>query len=89
MEILFGVLISGVLVIGGARSLSVLLGAGFAVLPDLENLLWKTGVIGDDQKIFPGHVGIIRHGREAGMLNLFIQIIASVAMVALLIRGCS
>ncbi len=34
-----------------------------AVIPDFENLLWKTGVISEERKIFPTHSGLIGHGR--------------------------
>jgi hypothetical protein len=87
LEILFGVIVFAVLIVGGARSLAILLGAAFAVLPDMENLLWKFGAITDQQKIFPGHVGLIPHGREAGIPNLLVQVVTSVVMVVYLLRG--
>ena len=89
VEIAFGLFVVAALVIGGARGPAIWLGAVFAVLPDLENLLWKLGVISDDQKVFPGHVGTVPHGREAGRLNLLGQIAASTIIVIYLLRGYS
>lgn len=72
--------------VGGALDLRVGLGIAFALLPDLENLLWKLGVIRDDRKIFPGHRRFIRHGAVLGASNLFVQAAFSAAAVAYLIR---
>lgn len=85
-EIFFGVLVVTILVLGGANSSAILLGAAFAVLPDLENLLWKLGKIKEKQKIFPGHVGIIPHGKVAGAANLLIQFAVTAAFVIYLVR---
>jgi len=89
LEIMFGCIVVAVLVIGGTRVLAIWLGALFAILPDLENLLWKLSVISDEQKIFPGHVGIVPHGRKAGIMNLLGQFGASAIVVVYLIRGYS
>jgi hypothetical protein len=72
--------------IGGALSLKVLLGIAFALLPDIENLLWKLGIIRDGQKIFPGHRRFIPHGMVVGRSNLIVQFAASAVAIALLIR---
>jgi hypothetical protein len=89
VEILFGGVVVAVLLVGGARGLAMWLGAVFAVLPDLENLLWKLGVISNDQKVFPGHVGMVPHGREAGILNLLGQFGVSAFIVIYLLWGYS
>jgi len=85
VEILFSLLLVIVLILAGVCNLPVTLGIIFAILPDLENLLWKLGVLRDDQKRFPGHTGPIPHGREAGYVNLFLQFIFSAAAVWLVI----
>ena len=73
---------------GGAMSLAVLLGVLFGILPDLENLLWKLGRIRDDQKVFPGHVGLLKHGPPAGVSSIYVQVAFSLAALAFLIwRG--
>lgn len=85
LEIGLGIVTLAVIVLGGAHSPSILVGALFGILPDLENLLWKTGRIGDGDKIFPGHAGWIRHGRQAGPLNLVAQFVLSAAAVGYLL----
>jgi hypothetical protein len=89
LELLFGAVVFAALAVGGAGSTAVLLGAAFAVLPDLENLFWKLGAITEADKSFPGHVGIVPHGRSAGYGNLIGQIAASVVMVVFLIGRVS
>lgn len=89
LEIMFGCIITAALVFGGVRSPAVWLGALFGVIPDLENLLWKLGVITDGQKVFPGHAGMVPHGREAGVLNLLGQFAASAVIVVFILRGYS
>ncbi len=84
IEFLFTGLILAALFVSGAYNTAILLGVGFAVLPDLENLLWKLGWIRDEQKIFPGHRIIVRHGRVTGRLNLLFQfMIAALCMIFL------
>ncbi|MCK4547946.1 MAG: hypothetical protein KAW17_10955 [Candidatus Eisenbacteria sp.] len=38
-------------------------GAVGAVLPDVENLLWRLGAIRESWRIFPSHTRLIRHGK--------------------------
>ena len=85
LEIAIGAVTLTVLILGGAHSPSIMLGAAFGILPDLENLLWKLGRITNEQKMFPGHVGILRHGRAAGRLNLLLQFVLSAAAVGYLV----
>lgn len=89
IEIVLWLAAMAALLAGGGMTLAILLGGLAAVLPDLENLLWKLGLIRDGQKIFPGHrPGLIRHGREAGAGSLVLQVVFSVAVIAYLIgRG--
>ncbi|MBN1164206.1 MAG: hypothetical protein JXB45_06485 [Candidatus Krumholzibacteriota bacterium] len=86
VEIGLGILALAVLLAGGVYSWAVILGGLAAVLPDLENLLWKLGKIRENQKIFPGHVGFIPHGKPAGKINLILQFILSAAALIFLIR---
>ena len=72
--------------IGQALSLKVILGIAFGILPDFENLLWKRGLIRDDQKIFPGHRKFIPHGIVVGAANLYLQAAVSAAAITFLIR---
>lgn len=74
------------IVIGGAMSLSVLLAVAFALVPDFENLLWKLGVIRDDQKVFPGHRKFIPHGMEIGKSSVVVQFAAAAVAIAFVIR---
>ena len=72
--------------IGHVLSLKVILGIAFGILPDFENLLWKRGLIRDDQKIFPGHRKFIPHGIVVGAANLYLQAAVSAVAITFLIR---
>jgi hypothetical protein len=85
VEIVLGAAVVAALAVGGALSLAVCLGALFAALPDFENLLWKLGRIRDEQKVFPGHVGVIRHGPPAGKGNIVLQFVTATAVIVFLI----
>ena len=68
----------------------ILLGAVGAVLPDLENLLWKTGIIDEKHKVFPTHSGLIKHGQArvgpcpAGAILMSAFSVCVVALVVVL-----
>lgn len=88
VEIILALAAIGLLAAVGAMTPPVVLGFLFGMLPDLENLLWKTGRIRDEQKIFPGHVGILRHGAPAGISSIYLQGIFSILAIVLLVwRG--
>jgi hypothetical protein len=87
VEIILAVVTAGILVIGGAVGPAVLLGIAFGILPDLENLLWKLGRIRDEQKIFPGHVGFLKHGAETSAASIYLQAVLTVVMLALIWRN--
>jgi hypothetical protein len=87
LEIALWIVAMIVLFAGGAYTASIVLCGLFAVLPDLENLLWKTGRIRDEQKIFPGHrKGFIKHGRETGAWSIVLQIAFTAVAIAWVIR---
>jgi hypothetical protein len=48
-------------------------GAAGGVLPDLEILLWRLGVLDKRRWVFPSHNGRIPHGREVGRRGLVVQ----------------
>ena len=85
LEIVIGLAALAVLLAGGVFGFAVIAGGLFGVLPDLENLLFKKGVIREDQKIFPGHRGFIPHGRRAGRVNLGLQFAASAAALVFIV----
>lgn len=85
LEIFLGVVVLLILVFTGSCSLVICLGGIFAVIPDLENLLWKLGKLREDQKVFPGHAGIIPHGRKTGRKTVLIQVIFVMAVLFFLI----
>lgn len=88
VEIILAILAIGFLAAVGAMAPPVILGVLFGILPDLENLLWKTGRIRDEQKIFPGHVGILKHGAQAGISSIYLQATFSIIVLAFLVwRG--
>jgi hypothetical protein len=87
VEILLWIVAMIVLFAGGAYSWAIVLAGLFAVLPDLENLLQKTGRIRRDQMIFPGHrKGFIRHGRETGAWSVFLQVAFTATVIVWMIR---
>jgi len=66
----------------------ILLGAVGAVVPDLENLLWKMGIIEEKHKVFPTHSGLIRHGQARigpGPAGAVLMSALSVCVVALVL----
>ncbi|MGD9401765.1 MAG: hypothetical protein PVF95_05800 [bacterium] len=76
-------LLLGVLVMFGFSP--VFFGALGAVAPDLENLLWRLGVLPEERKIFPTHSGLLKHGttRSArGFWPSLAMVAVSVAIVA-------
>lgn len=73
----------------GMGGTGVFWGAVGAVLPDAENLLWRTGLLPEEKKVFPGHslrmAGAFRHGRTLGPRHALTQlalIAVSIAVVA-------
>jgi hypothetical protein len=83
-------LLVAVLVVGGLTPM--LFGAIGSVLPDIENLFWKIGLIDEKRKIFPTHSGLLKHGRaqgEGGVRSEIAMTALSIGLVALamLIRG--
>jgi hypothetical protein len=85
LEIIFGSLVLAVLIAGRSCTAAICTGGLVAVLPDVENLLWKTGVMDRKHRIFPSHSGMIPHGREAGKINLAAQVIFTAAVVTFLL----
>jgi hypothetical protein len=76
-------LMAGILILFGFSP--IFFGALGAVAPDIENLLWRIGVMPEERKIFPTHSGLIKHGRArpAGGLAASLALVAlSVALVA-------
>jgi hypothetical protein len=85
-------LLGGILLVVGTSP--ILLGAAGAVAPDFENLLWKTGLIREKDKVFPTHSGLIRHGRARVGKGIATEVIVSacsagVVVLAVLIGGRS
>lgn len=76
-------LLGAVLVVSGFSP--VFLGALGAVAPDLENLLWKCGIIPEGRKIFPTHSGVIKHGRALMGRGLTDEIVLSAFSVGLVV----
>lgn len=69
-------------------------GAVGAVVPDIENLLWRTGILPDERKVFPGHSPRLSrffpHGRSLGPRHALTQVAivcASLVIVFLSMRS--
>lgn len=77
----------GGLIAAGFGGSGVFWGALGAVLPDLENLLWRVGVLPERAKVFPGHSGrykrFLRHGAQLGVEHAWWQ--AAIAAGAALV----
>jgi len=88
VEIILALVAIVVLAVSGAMGPAVIMGVLFGILPDLENLLWKLGRIRDEQKIFPGHTGILKHGAPAGVSSIYLQAIFTALVLLFLVwRG--
>ncbi|MBI4720851.1 MAG: hypothetical protein HY770_06450 [Chitinivibrionia bacterium] len=84
-ELFFGGAALLLLKLAGVLDLNAFLGGLFGALPDLENLLWKWGILPEHKKIFLTHSGIIPHGREVGPRNLILQTMLAAASVLVMI----
>jgi hypothetical protein len=76
-------LLIGILAFSGFSP--IFIGALGAVVPDLENLLWKTGIIEEKRKVFPTHSGLIKHGRARAGSGPTTEVLMSAASVALVV----
>lgn len=83
--------VMGTLIAAGHGGTGVFWGALGGVLPDIENLLWKQGILPGRWKMFPGHNHRLRrfipHGRALPLTHAWWQagLIAAGAFVA--VRG--
>jgi hypothetical protein len=85
-------LLGAVLIVSGFSPMFVC--AAGAVAPDLENLLWKTGIIEERRKVFPTHSGLIRHGRTVAGKGFAVEVVisalcAGLVALVMLLRGGS
>lgn len=78
----------------GLGGTPVFWGAVGGVVPDVENLLWRTGILPGGGKVFPGHSPrlsrVFPHGRTLGPRHALTQvaiICASAAVVMLVTRA--
>jgi len=86
----------GTMVATGLWRAPVFWGAVGAIVPDIENLLWRLGVLPDSGKVFPGHSDKLArwlpHGRALSIRHAWWQIVmagvaVAVAAVNTLSRG--
>jgi hypothetical protein len=83
-------LLAGIAVFAGLSP--VFWGAVGAVAPDVENLLWKTGIIDERHKVFPTHSGLLRHGKAGAGKGAAAEVLISACsgaavVLALMIGG--
>lgn len=87
--IVVGVL--GTMIAIGLGGSGVFWGAVGGVLPDIENLLWKQGVLPGRWKMFPGHNRRLRrfvpHGRALPVRHAWWQAGITAASVLVAVRG--
>jgi len=79
----------GVMIATGNAGTGIFWGALGAVLPDLENLLWRLGILSDEDKVFPGHsrrfARWLPHGRALGVEHAWWQGAIVASSVALMV----
>ncbi len=79
----------GAMLATGHAGTGLFWGALGGVVPDLENLLWRLGVMPERRKLFPGHNGrlgrFLRHGRSLGPGHAWWQAAIAVCAVAIMI----
>ncbi len=82
------------MLVAGMGRTGIFWGAVGAVAPDIENLLWKVGILPRERKVFPGHSPrlsrVFPHGRSLGPRHVLTQVAivcASVAVVLLSMRA--
>jgi hypothetical protein len=85
VAVVVGVL--GTMLAAGMWRSGIFWGALGATVPDIENLLWRLGVIPDERKIFPGHSPRLKrffpHGRTLGARHALTQVAMIAASVAI------
>ena len=81
----------GTMLVLGLGGTGVFWGAVGAVVPDLENLLWRLGVLPDERKIFPGHSPRLKrffpHGRSLGLPHALTQVLMVCASVLVVVMN--
>mgnify|MGYP000096075970 CR=1 FL=1 len=82
--------LGALLALGRAES-AVFWGALGGVLPDIENLLWKQGILPGRWKMFPGHNRRLRrfvpHGRPLPVRHAWWQVVMAAAGVFVAARA--
>ena len=88
LEAAVAALLLGGLVATGHAGTSLFWGAVGAAAPDLENLLWRLGILPERLKMFPGHTRrygrLLGHGRSLGPVHAWWQVVIGAAGVAVM-----
>ncbi|MBD3368342.1 MAG: hypothetical protein GF405_09280 [Candidatus Eisenbacteria bacterium] len=75
----------GAMLVAGLWRAPVFWGAAGAILPDVENLLWRLGILPGHRKVFPGHseklARWLPHGRELPVRHAWWQAVLAGAAV--------
>jgi hypothetical protein len=75
----------------GMGNTAIFWGVLGAAAPDVENLLWRSGVIPDGKKVFPGHSSRLSkyfpHGRALGGRHAWTQVAIVCAAVLVAVIG--
>lgn len=68
----------GAMLFAGMERSGIFWGVLGAAVPDIENLLWRLGILPDEKKIFPGHSPrmsrFLPHGRSLGPRHAVTQV---------------
>lgn len=78
VEIAAVAVVLGTMLALGMGGTGIFWGAAGAIVPDLENLLWRLRIMPGERKVFPGHAPrfskIFPHGRTLGPRHALTQI---------------
>jgi hypothetical protein len=91
VEAAIGVVVLGTMIALGHGDTAVFWGALGGIVPDIENLLWRRGILPERWKVFPGHNRrlrrLVRHGRSLPIRHAWWQAGLVAASVFVAVRG--
>jgi hypothetical protein len=89
LEAAIAVALLGGLVATGHAGTGVFWGAIGAAVPDLENLLWRLGILPGKWKTFPGHSmrygRFLKHGRSLGVGHVWWQVALGALAISVIV----
>lgn len=91
VEVAVVVAVFAAMLAAGMGRTGIFWGAVGAVVPDIENLLWRLGILPDERKVFPGHsprlYRFFPHGRTLGPRHALTQIALVCASLVVIVMS--